>query len=402
MSAYGILYIIAVALFCEVLRRVLICSGVAGSEPFQRRWIAVELTTIYGAAMMLAAHALYAAAYKTSPSGLFGGYGFFLLLLIPYLRLRKLPREALLDAVALALPFSMVIAKLACLSSHCCYGKFAKLPWRDEISRHPVPLYDSLVFGLTGICVFVIARSQLLRGRRLLAAIVLMGIGRVLTERFRGDARPMLPIAISLPFLGELSLAMVLAMGGALLALFLLLPLRRLWTFLVPPDEIEAYALRVLKSDAEVQTLLGPTQPSGLATKGPRSWLAFLGMTMGLLLGSIISPVVCVIALAVLVSRAPSESHTIQRLDSLWPWLLLFAVMTASSAMTLIWPQIPIQTVIEYIPGLANIGQEAAETALRGLGYVLCFQSLVCLLLAVAVHARLPQWYRVRRAAGLI
>jgi len=84
-----------------------------------------------------------------------------LLLAIPVgiiaIRRLKLPTGVVADAVGLALPLSLAIARVGCFLNGCCGGKTSGLPWAVTVpgtanAVHPTQLYEAVldlaVFGL--------------------------------------------------------------------------------------------------------------------------------------------------------------------------------------------------------------------------------------------------------------
>jgi len=106
-------------------------------------------------------------------------------------------RLAALDLIALSLPVPLAIAKVACLCNGCCHGKPTGLPWAvtfppgqgpapGGVPVHPTQVYEMLVLALAGVTLYRVNQPRW-RGTLLLWFLAVYGIGRPLTELFRGD-----------------------------------------------------------------------------------------------------------------------------------------------------------------------------------------------------------------------
>ena len=112
----------------------------------------------------------------------------------------KMPLAVTLDALTPALALGQAIGRLGCFSAGCCYGTECHLPWAVTFSPeavaisgtpmvplHPVQLYSSLA-NLVVLGLLLLARSR----RKFVgqvAALYFMfeGVGRIVTEIWRGD-----------------------------------------------------------------------------------------------------------------------------------------------------------------------------------------------------------------------
>jgi len=64
-------------------------------------------------------------------------------------------RRMMLDVTVLALPWPMIVAKVACFVNGCCYGAESSMPWAMSLAdgakgppgipRHSTPLYEIIV-----------------------------------------------------------------------------------------------------------------------------------------------------------------------------------------------------------------------------------------------------------------
>lgn len=127
--------------------------------------------------------------------GLIGVLAVFLLIV----RKRKLPMLRVLDVMAPTLPFGIVMGRLGCLFSGCCYGHPTDLPWAitfplvdkgaapPNIPLHPTQLYEVgyglALFGL----LWWMRRHKRFEGQIFLTFLSLYPILRSINELFRGD-----------------------------------------------------------------------------------------------------------------------------------------------------------------------------------------------------------------------
>lgn len=129
--------------------------------------------------------------------GMWGGPLVYLGLAVPLMLVLSRDRRAAIDLVALAAPIPMAIAKVACLCNGCCHGRPTGLPWAitfPESGRsapagvplHPTQLYEMLVLVLVAVVLYLVNQPRR-RGTLLFWFLAVYGIGRPLTECFRGD-----------------------------------------------------------------------------------------------------------------------------------------------------------------------------------------------------------------------
>jgi len=160
--------------------------------------------------------------------GLWGGPLAYLGLATACILLLGRDKRSLLDAMVLALPVPMILAKLACFYNGCCYGAESTLPWaltfpegaeaEADVFRHPTQLYEMLVLFVI-IFVFQILDRDRWHGALVLWFVGLYGLGRPLTEFFRaaGDR---------VPRVGPLTDSQVVCLGAAAVAAVVLLAWR--------------------------------------------------------------------------------------------------------------------------------------------------------------------------------
>jgi phosphatidylglycerol:prolipoprotein diacylglycerol transferase len=114
----------------------------------------------------------------------------------------KLPLARTLDCMTPAVALGQAIGRLGCFSAGCCYGTACNLPWAVTFTDpnaqalsgtplamplHPVQLYTFLT-NITIMTILLLMR----RHRRFVGQIsgcyfILEGIGRIITEHWRGD-----------------------------------------------------------------------------------------------------------------------------------------------------------------------------------------------------------------------
>ena len=271
MTYYMFIYVLGVAVFLLAVRLYLAVESwvsANGETPDRPDWLPVELTALFALGMMPGAQLLYACFHEGKSNGLWGGYAVFAGLLLPYLLLRKVSREAVLDSVALAVPAGLAVAKLACLYAGCCHGAETSVGWalRHDSSLiaprgvplHPTQLYDAGVFFATGVTVTALTACSVLRGRLVLVATAMMGIGRLTTGFFRGDTPPAL---------GALSVAQWVALACALAAIAALVvpALRNAWAYVV-----------VSEGGPEPDAWIHETQGSGAFAQAAGTYAAIL------------------------------------------------------------------------------------------------------------------------------
>ena len=128
--------------------------------------------------------------------------GVILGLLTFFWRMRKLklPLGPTMDALTPGLALGQAIGRWGCFFAGCCYGTECHAPWAvtftsAELSQgtpldmplHPVQLYNSLAnFTVMGL-LLVIGRKRQFKGQVAASYFLLEGLGRMITEVWRGD-----------------------------------------------------------------------------------------------------------------------------------------------------------------------------------------------------------------------
>jgi len=127
----------------------------------------------------------------------------------------KLPLGAVSDAVGLAMPLSLAIARVGCFLNGCCGGKPSGLPWAvtfpgSSTSVHPTQLYE-MVLDLAAFAFLLWARKRLRRDWDLfLLSLASYGLIRFVMEFLRVHADPNAAI-----FFQSVSLTLFIACSAA-------------------------------------------------------------------------------------------------------------------------------------------------------------------------------------------
>jgi len=133
-----------------------------------------------------------------------GGLIFAVIVLIFYLRRRKLPTLKAADILAPGLALGQAVGRIGCFSAGCCYGRPTDAPWavvfKDPqtlalpgIPLHPTQLYAALGGLLVfGILIFLRTRKNF-EGQIFIWFLILHSTLRLVVERFRGDPRGFIP-----------------------------------------------------------------------------------------------------------------------------------------------------------------------------------------------------------------
>jgi phosphatidylglycerol:prolipoprotein diacylglycerol transferase len=114
----------------------------------------------------------------------------------------KLPLAQTLDCMTPAAALGQAIGRLGCFSAGCCYGTPSSLPWAVTFTDpnaqmlsgtplgqplHPVQLYTFLANLLVMASLLLIWRWRKFAGQLSGCYFILEGIGRMVTEHWRGD-----------------------------------------------------------------------------------------------------------------------------------------------------------------------------------------------------------------------
>jgi phosphatidylglycerol:prolipoprotein diacylglycerol transferase len=130
--------------------------------------------------------------------------GIILGLITFFWRMRKLrlPLSSTMDALTPGLALGQAIGRWGCFFAGCCYGSACQAPWAVTFTNpaaasfsgtpldtplHPVQLYNSLAnFTVLGL-LLLIGRKRRFKGQVAAGYFLLEGVGRTLTEAWRGD-----------------------------------------------------------------------------------------------------------------------------------------------------------------------------------------------------------------------
>jgi len=130
--------------------------------------------------------------------GLWGGLLVYIVLAIPIALLCIRQRRAMLDLIALTMPIPWALAKVGCLLHGCCNGRPCSVPWaiafpegssstQIGIPVHPSQIYE-IIMMISLFVLFRLLSSKAWRGTMLFWFVSLYGIGRAVTDVFRGDS----------------------------------------------------------------------------------------------------------------------------------------------------------------------------------------------------------------------
>lgn len=176
--------------------------------------------------------------------GMWGGPLAYFAIAVPLALCYRRDRRRRLDITVIALVPAMILAKTACLANGCCWGEPSTLPWAvafpegaacpPGIPRHPTALYEIIVLLAIAVILGRLdrhpagpraidretecdARASPSRWEGLLIFwfVALYGIGRPLTEVFRGDGD-------RVPAMGPFTASQAVCLAAACVAVVLL------------------------------------------------------------------------------------------------------------------------------------------------------------------------------------
>lgn len=153
------------------------------------------------------------------------------LVTIWYLRKHRLPVWKTADILAPSIALGQSIGRIGCFFAGCCYGKVCHYWWcitfthpeslaPKGVPLHPVQLYATANAFLIYVVLTKLRRRKKFEGELFWLYILLYAITRSAIEFFRGDYRGTL-------FGGLLSTAQTIGIVMALVAIFMLVCLRR-------------------------------------------------------------------------------------------------------------------------------------------------------------------------------
>lgn len=202
---FGVMYSIS------ILSHFLISYLIAWRLGLRHRvWIVVSIC--YAGGMTVGAKALYDLQHGQFAlqallsmkhylqGGLWGGLLAYLALAAPLAYVLAKRKRVALDLVALSIPVPWIFVKLGCLLHGCRHGQPCSLPWAITfpegaggtpagIPLHPTQIYEILL-AVCILLVFRILRYERWQGTMLLWFLILYGLGRAITEIYRGRRGP--------------------------------------------------------------------------------------------------------------------------------------------------------------------------------------------------------------------
>lgn len=121
-------------------------------------------------------------ASKAGSMSLYGGIFFMPILYFIYAKLKKLPVGLVFDTFVVCLAATLMIARINCLFSGCCLGKFIDSNYTVRFPSREIELAAQAIF--VGLAIFFIMRNKL--GSKLYPAyMVYYGVFRFIIEFFR-------------------------------------------------------------------------------------------------------------------------------------------------------------------------------------------------------------------------
>jgi phosphatidylglycerol:prolipoprotein diacylglycerol transferase len=208
-----------------------------------RHWVWIAVSVCYNFGMIVGAKALYdlqhaqfdlralLAGKHYLTGGLWGGLLAYLCLSVPLALTLSTRKRASLDLVALSIPIPWIFAKVGCLLNGCCYGRPSSLPWAITFPQggagapagvplHPVEIYEIVVV----LCILgafkVLSNRERWQGTMLLWFLLLYGLGRAITEFWRGDVDHHL-------YIGPLTLSQLICFAAAGVSMLVLYSVHR-------------------------------------------------------------------------------------------------------------------------------------------------------------------------------
>jgi phosphatidylglycerol:prolipoprotein diacylglycerol transferase len=161
----------------------------------------------------------------------YGGFIGAVVTAVAYMKLAGLPLWKTADILAPSLALGQAIGRLGCFLAGCCYGRTTDVFWSVTFTDqnclapvntalHPTQLYSAVTNLAIFAILFVISRRNQVTGRVFWTYVLLYGLTRSIIETLRGDFR-------GAEVLGLLSISQTLGLAGALLAVVMLVRLRR-------------------------------------------------------------------------------------------------------------------------------------------------------------------------------
>lgn len=150
-------------------------------------------------------------------------------------RVLKLAPAVTLDALAPAVALGQGLGRLGCFAAGCCFGSECQLPWAvtyhshdaERLSGtplgyalHPVQLYTLLAnLTIMGL-LLLMRRHRRFKGEVIAAYFALEGVGRLVTESWRGDLDRGIWFGLSWLSTGRLTSCAMILLGSGLWLFF--------------------------------------------------------------------------------------------------------------------------------------------------------------------------------------
>jgi phosphatidylglycerol---prolipoprotein diacylglyceryl transferase len=222
--SYGVMLFFAFLAGIFVARSELNRRGLDGSAIYLIASIAA-ITGVIGARIFYVLgnleqfHGNWGRLFDLNMRGLvfYGGLALAVPSCVVLVRRMKLPPGAVADAVGLAMPLSLAIARIGCFLNGCCGGKPSGMPWAvtfpgSAAAVHPTQLYE-MALDLAAFALLLWARKRLERDWDLfLLSLASYGLIRFAVEFFRFHADPNAAI-----FFQVFSMALFIGCSAAIL-----------------------------------------------------------------------------------------------------------------------------------------------------------------------------------------
>ena len=165
--SYAVMLFIAFIVGVIIVRHELKKRGI---EPYQVYFIVAVIafsSLVGGRLFYLIGHWDWRNIFDMNTAGMifYGGLLFGLPVTYLVVRWMKLPAGAVADAIGLALPLCIAIARIGCFLNGCCYGKPSGLPWAVNFGFgpvHPTQIYE-LILDLMAFAFLLWVRRYLSR-----------------------------------------------------------------------------------------------------------------------------------------------------------------------------------------------------------------------------------------------
>jgi phosphatidylglycerol:prolipoprotein diacylglycerol transferase len=198
-------------------------AGVAGSK------LLMVIVDLFNGASLASVFDL---GYLRAGGAIHGGIIGATLVFFWRVRRLKLPLAKTLDCLTPALALGQAIGRLGCFSAGCCYGTACTLPWAVTFTDpnaqlfsgtplamplHPVQLYTFFTNLLIMTVLLAIWKFRRFAGQVSGCYFILEGIGRMVTEHWRGDLDRGFLLGIPWLSTGRATSAILILFGAILL-----------------------------------------------------------------------------------------------------------------------------------------------------------------------------------------